>query len=101
MKLLNLLNEFEQEFSKEYKIYLDLHKDLDTWRGKELSDEDLLKVNPILSAIQDQYIALHASFYFITQRNELSLKAMKGYQQFIDDIKGGGAQPTKKEDAEA
>jgi hypothetical protein len=86
---LNLaLQEFDTALTNEYKKYLDTHKELDVWRGKELTDESVVVVNDILKRIQDQYTLLYGAFHFIKERSPLALNAMKEYAHFVDTING-------------
>lgn len=90
------LTNFNDAFTAEYKKYLDIHKELDAYRGKELTEETAKIVNDILKRIQEQYILLYGALHFIKERSVLAANAMHEYQLFIDTLKLAGASETKQ-----
>lgn len=91
------LTSFNDAFTAEYKKYLDIHKELDAYRGKELTEETAKIVNDILKRIQEQYILLYGAIDFIRQRAVLANNAAQEYQLFIDTLKLAGGTTEPKE----
>lgn len=93
MNLKEAFRVWENEFEKKWNEYVDLHKKLDEYRGVDINESNVQQINEIVSALQDQYAVLYPSINYIVHRNPLCITAMKEYNQFIDDIKNGGARP--------
>lgn len=89
--MFKLQDEFDQLFVSEYKKYLEFHKELDAWRGKELDDASAAQVNEVLKRIQEQFIMLAPALNLFKNRAELAHKAIGEYEMFIDSLKVANA----------
>lgn len=90
MSLIKKLDDFEIEFTKCWKEYLDLHKQLDAYRGKDLKDL-YEEVNVLLNKIQDSYINMHPAFAFILNRAKMCDDAIENHRKFVEALKVAGA----------
>ncbi len=101
MSLKKLYEDYDSEFTKVYNNYVALHKELDKYRNVNLTDELVLKVNPIISDIQDRYHELLPALNNIIQRYQACALLVQDYNEFLDHIKKGGALPEDEINEEA
>jgi hypothetical protein len=87
--------EFEAAFKAAVEEYNQLGKEFDSWRGKSISEEDKLKINELISKIQATYEALYPAISFIIQNSGMCIKSLQDFNQFIEDLKQGGAEPVE------
>ena len=90
---------YDAAFSRAWNEYVELHKELDRYRGKDLTDELVLIVNPIISAIQDKFIELHPAINNIIQRYQMCARSLQDYESFMKDLKQTGAEPANEAQA--
>lgn len=86
-----LTNELDKLIVQTWQEYLDLHKELDTHRGKPIDDTNLPEVNRLLKDIQEKFAELYPAYHFIATRHEHVVNATNGYNEFIEALKKGGA----------
>jgi hypothetical protein len=86
-----LTNELDVEINRLWSEYIDLHKELDTHRGKPITDTNLDEVNVILKAIQEKFAILYPAYHFIATRHQYVSNAVTEYNEFIETIKKSGA----------
>lgn len=91
MSLINKYKEFDEAFCQALAEYHELHKQLDAFRGKDLTDEMVAQANPIIIAIQDKYNELHPCVEWAMARYQPCARLRQDFDQFIDHIKQGGA----------
>ncbi len=101
MSLKKLYEDYDKEFTKSFNEYLALHKELDKYRNINLTDDLILKVNPIIAAIQDKFIELHPALNNIIQRYQPCALLVQDYNEFMEHIKKGGAVPEDEVNDEA
>lgn len=92
----NLTMELDTEMNRIYSEYVDLHEELNQYRGKPIGDTNLDEVNRLLKEIQDKFAQLYPVYSFIISRNEYATNAINSYNEFIDLIKKAGAQQDEK-----
>lgn len=90
MSLFKAQDAFELAFTTKWREYLELHKQLDQYRGVDL-EHKFEEVNVIIAKITETMLELHPSFEFIIKRTKMSHDAIKHYNDFIESIKMVGA----------
>jgi hypothetical protein len=93
MSLPKAFASFEKEFCATWAKYVQLHKDLDEYRGQEITTKNIGPINEIITTLQDVFVELHTTLNFVIQRGALCQQAITEYQKFMDDIKYSGASP--------
>jgi hypothetical protein len=91
MSLKKLYEKFDKEYCKVLAEYYDLHKQLDRFRGVDLTEEIVEQANPIIIAIQEKFIELEPCLEWAIHRYQTAVRIRLEYEQFIDHIKKGGA----------
>lgn len=91
-----LTNELDVEINRVWGEYIDLHKELDSYRGTPIG-ENLDRVNNLLKEIQDKFGMLYPAYHFIATRHQYVNNAVNGYNDFIETLKKGGAVEHKPE----
>lgn len=91
MSLAVKYEEFDKAFCQALAEYHELHKQLDQFRGVDLTDEIIAQANPIIMAIQDKYNELIPAIEWGIVRYSACARLKQDYHQFIDHIKQGGA----------
>jgi hypothetical protein len=86
-----LTNQLDAAITQVWDHYIDLHKELDTHRGKPIDDTNLPEVNRLLGEIQNTFSQLYPAFHFIAIRHEYVSNAVTFYNDFIETIKKSGA----------
>jgi len=86
-------SKFQEDFDKAWSQYVKLHKDLDAYRGVDITEKNIKQINDIVSAIQDHFIMMHPSINYIVQRATICSQALTEHQKFMDDLKASGAMP--------
>lgn len=81
---------FEKAFITQWGEYIKLQDELNLYRGKELGEETE-KVNELLLNIQRTFLDMYPAMQFVMERHPLFIKAINGYNKFIDDLKKAGA----------
>jgi len=82
---------FEVTFQESWDKYVELHKEFNNYRGQEINDNNIEAINKIIQDIQDSFLDMYTTLYFISVRAESATNAMKDYQKFIDALKAAGA----------
>lgn len=85
--------QWAQEFHKYWNRYVQLHKDLDLFRGKEITHENVGAVNKIIEEMQITYEYLHGPVYFVKNWHAQVMNIITEHQKFMDDIKAAGGAP--------
>ncbi len=93
MSLAKLHKEYEEAFVKRWGEYLQLHRDLDAYRGMVIDASNVQIINSIIVKLQDCFIDLYPTLNFVVSRAALCNTAIMEYNKFMDDIKLGGAEP--------
>ncbi len=86
-----LVKELDEQLMAKWEQYLNLHKELDSHRGKPLDDTNLGEVNRLLKEIQFVFTELYPIFVLVMSRNDLATNAMAGFNTFIESLKKAGA----------
>lgn len=86
-----LVNELDLEINRVWDEYLALHTELDSHRGKPISDTNLPEVNRLLKEIQEKFAVLYPAYNFIAVRHQYATNAVNSYNDFIDTLKKSGA----------
>lgn len=86
------INELDSAMTFAWEYYLDLHKELDKYRGRVIEDIETIKiVDELLGKIQLHFKEeLYPIFKFVLTRNDLSRNACSGYEKFILSLKQAG-----------
>jgi len=92
-----LTNELDVEINRVWEEYIGLHNELDSHRGKPISDTNLPEVSRILGEIQETFAILYPAYNFIATRHQYVTNAVTGYNDFIETLKKGGATEHKTE----
>ena len=95
-----LTNELDVEMTRVWEEYVDLHKELDTHRGKTMDDTEMVEVNKILEGIQNKFALLHPAYHFIASRHQFVSNAANSYNEFIEMLIKGGAKQSDPNDAQ-
>ena len=82
---------FESEFNVLWDQYVASHKELDKFRGIEITQKNLESINKIVGRIQDQFVLLLPALLFIGKWHTNAALAITEHQKFMDDIKASGA----------
>lgn len=90
MSLLKIHEKYDKEFKKVYAEYVDLHKQLDAFRGIPIDDELAAKVNPIIVAIQERYIDMECYIEDTIHRYQFCAKTKLDFQEFVNHVRAGG-----------
>lgn len=93
MSLQKSFNLFDGEFRKMWKKYVELHKELDKFRGIEINEKNVEVINKLIMAIQERYAAMHDILHWIQSWNLHAIQAINEHKKFMDDIKASGAMP--------
>lgn len=91
MKLRDAFLQMEGIFINSWGEYQKLMDEFNLYRGKELDDETVIKVNALLHAIQEAYYDVLPVLTFIGERYKLANNAVYDYHRFIDQLKEAGA----------
>lgn len=92
MELLQkLVNELDTEMVRIWDEYTALHAELDTHRGKPITDTNLDEVNRLLKEIQEKFGVLYHAFNFIATRHQFVGNAVTSFNDFIETLKKSGA----------
>lgn len=86
-----LTNELDTEINRIWAEYLDLHKELDTHRGKPIDDTNMDEINRLLKDIQAKFALLYPAYNFIAHRYQYATNAVNGFNEFIESLKKAGA----------
>lgn len=93
-----LVKELQQRHDFAWETYLDLHKEMDSFRGRMLDGAELVKVNEILAMIQEHFAhQLYPTFNFVLWRYDQAKNACQQYEEFILSLKQQGAKEEKHE----
>jgi septation ring formation regulator EzrA len=93
MSLSNSFVRFQEEFIKSWNRYVDLHKELDAYRGQAINNTNIDAINKVISDLQDTFTELYTSINFVKERYVLCSEALLEYTKFMDEIKSAGALP--------
>ncbi len=91
MSIKKLTAKLDDELTKAWAEYIDLHNALNTHRGKPLEDTDLPEVNRLIKAIEDKFEDMYHAFHFINYRHQMAINASVGYEDFIRTLVAAGA----------
>lgn len=81
----------QEEFIRCWGEYNKLNDELDSYRGKVMTEENTLDINRIIRSLQEKFIDMAPIFMFVIENYSLCNKAVANYKKFIDDIKNAGA----------
>jgi hypothetical protein len=96
-----LTNELDVEINRVWGEYAELHAELDTHRGKPITDTNLDEVNRLLKAVQEKFAILYPAYHFIATRHQYVSNAVTFYNEFIETIKKAGAKQDGSDITEA
>lgn len=82
---------FEDDFVDVYNRYQELHSELNQYRGKEIGDHDVGKVNELVGKIQEYYQEMWGTITFVAERHLVLINLVRDFNKFIDDLKKAGA----------
>lgn len=88
-----LHEQWAKDFHKYWNRYVQLHKDLDLWRGKEITAENVKSINKIIEEMQISFEYLWEPLNFIQNWHAQALNALNEHKKFMDDIKAAGGEP--------
>lgn len=91
-----LIQKLDKELTALHEEYIKLHEELDTHRGKPITDTNLPEVNKILKKIQDKFQEMYPALSFVATRYQFSTNSINSYNEFIESIKKAGAQADDK-----
>lgn len=89
MELKDLIEQIDAKITEKNDKYAALHRELDTFRGKEIGD-DVDKVNNLLIEIQTAFRELYPALHFIATRHQYAVNICTDYDGFIESIKKAG-----------
>ncbi len=95
MVLNKLLEQFQEEFKKEWSYYIEQDKRLMAFRGIEITKDNVDIINQIVMEIQDSYARMHNALYYIHNSAPNCMALIKEHKKFIDDLKAAGGVPDK------
>lgn len=85
--LKQMIEQLDQALNEKHAHYIELHKELDKHRGKELDETNMPEVQKILGNIQDTFADIYNVFHFIMYRHQLAQNSTREYNEFIDELK--------------
>jgi hypothetical protein len=86
-KMENSIRKIGKDINERCEKYTALLKEFDTYRGRQLTEEDVAQVNIILMDIQELYNKeIFPLFSFIKVNYATADTAMIAHEQFINDI---------------
>lgn len=92
---IEVVRTLEQGLATAWETYIGLHKQLDPYAGKDLKDfsqEEIDKLNGILSNIQDTFThEIYPALNFAIQKADWAKNAITGFNNFIQNLKDSGA----------
>lgn len=89
----DLTQKLDEKLTEMYGKYVDLHQELDKFRGKQLSEQDdVNEANRLLKDIQLVFAELYHAYNFITYRHQYAVNAINTYNDFIAALQKAGAQ---------
>lgn len=91
MTIKEIIQLLDDALVEEHKKYIEKHKELKDYRGRELQKDEIEKVNDLLMEIQNIYMGIHPALIYISQRHQPTLQAMRSYEEFIASLKESGA----------
>ena len=87
MDLHDKYEQWDKAYCAAWDEYVDLHKQLDQFRGILLTEElAQTKINPLLKQIQEKFFELEPSFRTILHRGAQCQTAINEYKKFIAEI---------------
>lgn len=97
-----MVQELDATVTSLWEEYVLMHRELTEYMQTHLvngilQEKDVEPVNQIISRIQDLYSAIHPAFHWNIHKNEFTKNAMIGHQEFINNLKTGGAKEHKEE----
>ncbi len=95
MVLNKLLEQFQEEFKKEWSYYIEQDKRLMAFRGIEITKDNVDIINQIVMEIQDSYARMHNALYYIHNSAPNCMALIKEHKKFVDDLKAAGGVPDK------
>lgn len=87
----SLVHDLDQTVNFALEEYKKSHDKLNTYRGVQITDDNIKEVNNALEAVQNCFAALYPAFNFINYRYKQAVNATHDYNNFIDSIKKAGA----------
>lgn len=87
----SLVHDLDQTVNFALEEYKKSHDQLNTYRGVQITDDNIKEVNNALEAVQNCFAALYPAFNFINYRYKQAVNATHDYNNFIDSLKKAGA----------
>lgn len=91
-----IVRELDVLMVEKYEKYKKLHEQFDSYRGKNLSDEDSNNVQAILSDIHSLFYDMYAGHYWARARYEDALKQIEQFASFMEELEKAGLIEIKK-----
>ena|ERR1700750_70641 len=86
-----MMIDLEAYLTQKYAEYLEHHKEFDTFRGKQLTDEDVVAVNKVIENIQKSFVDIYPICHFVAHRHQFVTNAVNSHDDFLDSIQKAGA----------
>ena len=92
MTIDQIVKELDSSLTVAHEAYTKLHEQLNSYRGKRLSEQEVEVVNKLLFSIQEGFKSFHSALHFISYRYQWAVNTANGFHDFLEDLKKAGAQ---------
>jgi hypothetical protein len=98
-RLEQLTREFDEELAKVNTEYIALFDQLEPYRGRKLSDEEVATSNDLIKSIQVKFGEMYAAFYLIAVRHSHAVAITNEFTTFCESLEKAGfkKQPVENE----
>ena len=87
MTLDEMVKQLDKKMTEEYEMYCELHKALDSYRGRTLTDKEMASVDEIGDAIIEKYKELHPLYHFIAARYQVVVNRAHDFECIYNFIR--------------
>lgn len=94
MTIKEKLADLETQVNITYDQYLELHKELSNFAGKEVDENNINDINKVLASIQETFTELYPFYHFVSYRYPQACQVTQYYNEFIENLKKNGAKPS-------
>lgn len=91
MELKKLVEDIDTALNLKFAEYIELHKEFNAFRGRDIPDADLPELNEVLGELQDTFQDIYTILHFIQLRQQFAANAITEYAKFIQDLEAAGA----------
>lgn len=97
MNIAELIKDLDAALEAAWNEYIELHEKFDTYRGRELTIEEVARANELCVDIQKKFKEMFPAYTFVSEKHIHAVKACSTYEDWILDLKQQGALQDNKE----